>query len=166
MCPQGEFCCLGGVGEAAVSWVIGAGVMIPKACTRLGIPCKDPILGLQITVDDTKGQMLMEVDGVAWLSSWFESIAAGWLGSSRIEVQGKNIHARVTSVASCLLAEHWPVTCSREGPSVNVIYIVHTPTLHIQEATKSWQASSPFHKKNIVQAHDYPLQSLECYFTQ
>jgi hypothetical protein len=76
--------------------------------------------------------MLMQVDGVVSLNSWFESIAAGWLGSSRVEVQGKNIHARVASVASYILAEHWPVTCSRGGPSVNVISIAHNSTLHIR----------------------------------
>jgi hypothetical protein len=68
----------------------------------------------------------MQVDVVVWLRSLLGLIAAGWLGSSEVEVQGKNIHARVASVASCILAEHWPVTCSRDGPSVNVI-ASHTP---------------------------------------
>jgi hypothetical protein len=74
----------------------------------------------------------MKVDGVVWWSLWCELTAAGWLGSSRVEVQDENIHARVTSVASHLLAEHWPVTCSREGPSVNVTNIVRSPTHHTQ----------------------------------
>ena len=60
----------------------------------------------------------MKVDEVVLLGSWIGSVVAGWLGSSKVEVQGKNIHARVASVASSILAEHWPVTCS-EGPSVN-----------------------------------------------
>jgi hypothetical protein len=68
----------------------------------------------------------MQVDVVVWLRSLLGLIAAGWLGSSEVEVQGKNIHARVASVASRILAEHWPVTCSRDGPSVNVIAL-HTP---------------------------------------
>jgi hypothetical protein len=60
----------------------------------------------------------MKVDEVVLLGLWIEPVAAGGLGSSKVEVQSKNIHARVASVASAILAEHWPVTCS-EGPSVN-----------------------------------------------
>lgn len=73
---------------------------------------------------------MMEVDEVVWLRSWNGSLAAGWLGSSQVEVQGKNIHARVASVASSILAEHWPVTGSGdEGPSVNVTAsIAQNPT--------------------------------------
>jgi hypothetical protein len=92
-------------------------------------------MGLQVSVDDQKGEVMMKVDGVVWPCSWTGQRAAGWLGSSKVEVQGKNIHARVASVARCVLAEHWPVTCLCEGPSVNVISIAHNSTLHTQEAT-------------------------------
>jgi hypothetical protein len=89
----------------------------------------------------------MEVNVVVRLNSLFDLIAAGWLEGSEVEVQGKNIHARVASAVSCILAEHWPVTCSRDGPSVNVIASHSTSTPHLRDAaqtsTTSISGSSP-----------------------
>jgi hypothetical protein len=110
------------VGEAAAPVIIGAGVMMLGLCNATLYTC--PITfkqGCKSLKMMEKAQCLMEVDVAVRLSSLFDLIAAGWLGGSEVEVQGKNIHARVASAASCILAEHWPVTCSRHGPSVNVI---------------------------------------------